>query len=137
MLTALCACGFFTNPHVPIIDPIEALGRIASLFVGGVISPRFFGRCGNDPMPALAQLGGAARTIVVPIFAHVSVRARRSRRKKGCNGYALVQKTFCRKFSQWPRKAWDDELVHPAAHGIAALDATHLSRTFGPCGSCA
>jgi hypothetical protein len=45
------------------------------------------------PMPALAQLGGAARTIVVPIFAHVSVRARRSRRKKGCNGYALVQKT--------------------------------------------
>ena len=37
MLTVLCACGFFTNPHVPIIDPIEALGRIASLFVGGVI----------------------------------------------------------------------------------------------------
>ena len=37
MLTALCACGLFTNPHVPIIDPIEALGRIASLFVGGVI----------------------------------------------------------------------------------------------------
>ncbi len=37
MLTALRACGFFTNPHVPIIDPIEALGRIASLFVGGVI----------------------------------------------------------------------------------------------------
>ena len=37
MLTALCACGLFTNPHVPIIDPIEALGRIASLFVGGGI----------------------------------------------------------------------------------------------------
>jgi hypothetical protein len=37
MLTALRARGFFTNPHVPIIDPIEALGRIASLFVGGVI----------------------------------------------------------------------------------------------------
>ena len=35
------------------------------------------------PMPALAQLGGAARTIVVPIFAHVSVRTRRSRCKKG------------------------------------------------------
>jgi len=45
------------------------------------------------PMPALAQLGGAAKTIVAPIFAHVSVRTRRSRRKKGCNGYALVQKT--------------------------------------------
>ena len=44
-------------------------------------------------MPALAQLGGAAKTIVAPIFAHVSVRTRRSRRKKGYNGYALVQKT--------------------------------------------
>jgi transposase-like protein len=22
---------------------------------------------------------------------------------------------FCRKFSQWPRKAWDDELVYPAS----------------------
>jgi hypothetical protein len=37
MLTVLCACGFFTNPHVPIIDPIEALGRIASLFMGSAI----------------------------------------------------------------------------------------------------
>jgi hypothetical protein len=33
-------------------------------------------------MPALAQLGSAARTIVVPIFAHVSIRTRRSRCKK-------------------------------------------------------
>ena len=37
MLTVLCACGLITNPHVPIIDPIEALGRIASLFVGSAI----------------------------------------------------------------------------------------------------
>jgi hypothetical protein len=44
-------------------------------------------------MPALAQLGSTARTIVVPIFAHVSVRTRRNRCKKGCNRYALVQKT--------------------------------------------
>ena len=29
-------------------------------------------------MPALAQLGSTARTIVVPIFAHVLVRTRRS-----------------------------------------------------------
>lgn len=35
MLTVLYVCeGFITNPHVPIIDPIEALSRIASLFVG-------------------------------------------------------------------------------------------------------
>jgi hypothetical protein len=44
-------------------------------------------------MPALAQLGSAARTIVVPIFAHVSIRTRRNRCKKGYNRYALVQKT--------------------------------------------
>ena len=37
MLTVLCACGFVTNPHAPIIDPIEVLGRIASLFVGSAI----------------------------------------------------------------------------------------------------
>ena len=47
-------------------------------------------------MPALAQLGSAARTIVVPIFAHESIRTWRSRCKKGYNRYAryaLVQKT--------------------------------------------
>jgi hypothetical protein len=89
-------------------------------------------------MPALAQLGGAARTIVAPIFAHVSVRARRSRRKKGYNGYALVQKNgSAANFHGGRERLGTMNWFTPPAHGIAALDATHLSRTFGPCGSCA
>jgi hypothetical protein len=44
---------------------------------------------------------------------------------------------FCRKFSQWPRKAWDMSWFTPPAQRIAALDAIYLSCAFGPCGSCA
>jgi len=137
MLTALCACD--SSPIRTCPSSIRLKRSAESRLCSWACD---FRRDSSEdaemiPMPALVNLAAPPERLSCRFSRMCRFARGVAAARKVAMDMRWFKKRFCRKFSQWPRKAWDDELVHPRRMEIAALDATHLSRTFGPCGSCA
>ncbi len=88
----------------------------------------------RDALACLAQSGRGLSTLL----ARSSFKKQKSERRRSPNSRLTVgPEWFCRKLSLWRRDARMTDWFIQLADRTAALDAIYLSRTTGPCGSCA